>query len=135
MSKQTQKKLFPLLLSLPLLLVFIIQALACNDDACSTSNPVCFQDEIYIERFYTPDPQEISHINVAPLVDKFDNVTAYIKYNLFDNKKDFLYSDTCLCLNDVLNRHLDFPDNHTNQSIQKKKILYQSADNDPLPLT
>ncbi len=133
MSKPIPKKIYPLLLLLlPLLLIFIVQAFACNDDACSTSNSICFRDDIYIEQVYTPDPRDIPHINADSLIEKSDDVPACVKCNLFDNKKDFLYSDACLCLNDLLNRHLGFPDNPVNQSIQKKNILYQSAD-DPLP--
>ena len=133
MSKPTLKKLYPLLLLIPLLLIFIIQALACNEGACATSNSVCIQDDKYIDQFYNPGPPDIPHINVEAFIEKSADVSAGITCKLFDNKKDFLYSDTCLCLNDLLNRHMRFPNNTIIPSIQKKKILYQSAD-DSLPL-
>ena len=133
MSKPTPKKLYPLLLLLPLLLISIIQAFACNDDACSASNSVCLRDDIYIEQVYKPDIPDIPHINADSIIENSDDVPACITYNLFDNKKDFLYSDTCFYRNDLLNRHLGFSGNYINQSIQKKNILYQSSD-EPFPL-
>ena len=130
MHKQTPKKLYPLIL---LILILVFQAFVYNNDACSASDSVCFEDSTYTEQIYKPDIPDIPHINNNSLVTKSDHVPVCITYRLFDNKKDFLYSGTCLYPNDLLKRHLDFPDNHINQSIQKKNLLYQSSD-DPLPL-
>lgn len=130
MIKPTQKKIYPFLL---LILIFIIQASVCDYDAYSTSNSVLFKDFTYIEQIYEPDIPDIPYINDDSFVDKSDDVPACITCGLFDNKKDFLYSDACLYSNDLLNRHLDFPNNYINQAIQKKNILYHSSD-DPLPL-
>ena len=130
MSKPTHKKLYPFLL---LILFFIIQAFVCDGYVCSTCNSVYFKDFTYIAQIYKPDIPDIPHINVDSFIDKSDDVPACITCGLSDNKKDFLYSDACLCLNDLLNRHLDLPNIYINQSIQKKNILYQSSD-DPLPL-
>ncbi len=128
MSKPTPKKIYPLLL---LILILIFQAFVYNDDACSASNSVCFHDFTYTEQVYHPDKPDIPHINDDSFIEKSDDVTACITCGLLDNKKDFLFSDTFLYCNALLNRHLGFPDNHINQSIQKKNILYQSSD-DPL---
>lgn len=131
MTKPTQKKLYPLLL---LILIFIIQVFVCDGYVYSTCTSVYFKDLTYIAQIYKPDIPDIPHVNAGSFIKKADDVPACIACRLFDyNKKNFLYSDTCLYRNDILSRHLDFQDNHIDQSIQKKNILYQSSD-DPLPL-
>ena len=127
MSTPAPKKLYPLLL---LTTIFIVQASVCNDDVCSISNSPYLKIFNYLKQFSAPDIQDNSCIDDTSFIDKSDDIPASSACILFDNKKDFIFSDSCRYPNGILFRHLVFPDNIA-QYIQKMNSLHQSSD-DPL---
>lgn len=131
MNKLSKKSLYPVLL---FLFLFIFQAFLYNDDACSLSSQVCFQDFTFIELIYKPDIQEIPQTPSDSSFNNHDDYPSIFSLDNLDNSKfKFLQSNTSLYSNEIINRHLAFPNSNTISIIQKKNHWHQSSDDEPSP--
>ena len=79
------KSLYPYIL---LILLFIFQALLYNDDACSLSSQVCFQDFTFVELIHKPDIPQTPDDSLFNNLDDYPSICGLD--NLYNSKFKFL---------------------------------------------